>query len=78
MWWRREGRLFSLSEAATSSTSPPTAASSVYTAAASSASCLVFFAILGLWGVVDEESVEGQGVWEDKVADIVSADGEGV
>ena len=67
-----------LSEASSSSTAPPTPATSVRAATTSTASGLVLFPVLGLGCVVDEESVKGQGVWEDEVADVVAADGQGV
>lgn len=73
--------LLFLSETAASSSAPPTtASSSVHTTptTTATASGLILLPVLGLGGVIDEEGIERQRVWEDKVADVVAANGKRV
>ena len=66
-------RLESPASSASAPTPPPAIAPPT-----SAPASLVLLSVLRFWCIVHQERVEGEGVGEDEIADVVAADGEGV
>jgi len=77
----RKGHAGCALEAPSPPSTTPTSTTAVRTAAAaatSSTASIVLLAIFGFGRVVHEKGIELKRIWENKVADVVAADGQGV